>query len=162
MRATRFALTALLGSCLIACAGPARRTDTGIEAVPPAKRIDALALFLGRAREMVGQPYRFGGAKPGGFDCSGLVVYAANAAGISLPRTTHELLHAGVPVQRAGLQPGDLVFMRLKHKELHVGIVIDGGRFIHAPSGGERVRVDSLAAPAYARRYVGARRVIPP
>ena len=50
--------------------------------------------------------------------------------------------------------------MRLAHKELHVGIVVDGERFIHAPSRGGRVRIDSLAAPPYSAGFLGARRVI--
>jgi len=111
------------------------------------------------ATDMLGQPYRFGGAAPGGFDCSGLVVYVASAAGIRVPRTTHEQLQAGVSVRRQHLQPGDLVFMRLAHKELHVGIAIDDERFIHAPSNGGRVRIDSLAAAPYFNGFLGARRI---
>ena len=109
---------------------------------------------------MVGQPYRWGGAEPGGFDCSGLVVYAMRTAGIQLPRTAEQQLHTGVPVERGDLRAGDLVFMTLKHKELHVGIVIDGDRFVHAPSTGHTVRIDSLTVGAYARAFIEARRVI--
>jgi cell wall-associated NlpC family hydrolase len=111
------------------------------------------------ATSMIGRPYRFGGAAPSGFDCSGLVVYAANAAGIRVPRTAREQLRAGNPVSRADLQAGDLVFMRLAHKELHVGIAIGGERFVHAPSVRGHVRIDSLAAPPYARGYLKARRI---
>ncbi len=50
--------------------------------------------------------------------------------------------------------------MHLAHKELHVGIAIDDGRFIHAPSTGGHVRIDSLAAPPYAGGFLGARRII--
>lgn len=109
---------------------------------------------------MIGQPYRFGGAAPGGFDCSGLVVYAAGGAGIHVPRTAHEQLIFGAAISRAELAPGDLVFMHLAHKELHVGIAIDGDRFIHAPSAGGRVRVDSLEAPPYSRGFLSARRIV--
>ena len=111
------------------------------------------------ASSMLGQPYRFGGAAPGGFDCSGLVVYAAAGAGIHVPRTAHEQLSFGQPIARGEVQAGDLIFMHLAHKELHVGIAIDGARFIHAPSTGGHVRIDSLAAPLYARGYLGARRI---
>jgi cell wall-associated NlpC family hydrolase len=58
------------------------------------------------------------------------------------------------------LRAGDLVFMHLKHKELHVGIALDNVRFIHAPSSGGRVRIDSLAAAPYAQGFIDARRVI--
>jgi cell wall-associated NlpC family hydrolase len=116
--------------------------------------------MIDTAASMLGQPYRFGGAAPGGFDCSGLVVYAAAGAGIHVPRTAHEQLGFGRPIARGELQAGDLVFMHLAHKELHVGIAIDGERFIHAPSTGGHVRIDSLAASPYARGYLGARRII--
>jgi cell wall-associated NlpC family hydrolase len=112
------------------------------------------------ATAMLGQPYRFGGAAPGGFDCSGLVSFAAQRAGLDLPRTAQDQLRTGVPVARAELEPGDLVFMRLAHKELHVGIAVGSGRFIHAPATGGRVRIDSLSAPPYAAGFLSARRVI--
>jgi peptidoglycan DL-endopeptidase CwlO len=126
----------------------------------PAPRADPAVAMVGAARAMLGQPYRYGGAAPGGFDCSGLVEFSAASAGVSLPRTAHEQLTAGRPIERAQLKAGDLVFMRLARKELHVGIAIDGDRFIHAPATGGRVRIDSLDAPPYARGFLGARRVV--
>ena len=112
------------------------------------------------ARTMLGQPYKFGGAAPGGFDCSGLVAFSAASVGVRLPRTAHEQLQSGWPVERARVKTGDLVFMRLARKELHVGIAIDGERFIHAPASGGRVRIDSLGAAPYSSGFLGARRVI--
>ena len=109
---------------------------------------------------MLGQPYQWGGAAPGGFDCSGLVVYAAAGTGIHVPRTAQEQLHAGVPVARRDIEAGDLVFMHLKRKELHVGIAVDNESFIHAPATGGHVRMDSLNAPVYARGYLTARRLL--
>ncbi len=109
---------------------------------------------------MIGQPYRFGGAAPGGFDCSGLVVYAAASSGIRLPRTAAEQFRIGLPVARTQLKPGDLVFMHLAGKELHVAIALDNQLFVHAPSSGGQVRVDSLIAPPYAKGFIGARRVV--
>jgi cell wall-associated NlpC family hydrolase len=111
------------------------------------------------ALSMRGQPYRFGGAAPGGFDCSGLVAYAAAGAGIYVPRTAHQQFAIGNPVARGELRAGDLVFMHLKHKELHVGIAIGDERFVHAPSKGGYVRIDSLDAAPYARGFLGARRL---
>jgi cell wall-associated NlpC family hydrolase len=152
------ALAAALSIALAACASaPTASVAPNSSIVTPA---DLRTVMAESALSMLGQPYRFGGAAPGGFDCSGLVVYAANSAGISVPRTAQEQLHAGMPVARAELRTGDLVFMHLAHKELHVGIVIDKQRFIHAPSTGGHVRIDSLAAPPYARGFMGARRII--
>jgi cell wall-associated NlpC family hydrolase len=121
---------------------------------------DPRKVMVDRAVSMLGQPYRWGGAAPGGFDCSGLVAYAAGEAGIRVARTAQEQLAGGMPIARSELQSGDLVFMRLAHKELHVGIAIDNERFIHAPSAGGRVRIDSLAASPYADGFLKARRLV--
>ena len=79
-----------------------------------------------------------------------------------MPRTAAEQLRAGQPVPRTALEAGDLIFMHVKHKELHVGIVIDHNRFVHAPATGRRVRIDSLDAPPYARAFLAARRIVVP
>ena len=141
---------------LAGCATAPRTPSAGFSPVP----LHRQALMVDSAEAMLGQPYRYGGAAPGGFDCSGLVVYAASSAGIRMPRTAEEQLRAGAPIRRSELRAGDLVFMHLAHKELHVGIAIDDARFIHAPSTGSRVRVDSLAAAPYSRGFFAARRVI--
>lgn len=140
------------------CATAPRAPSAG--ASPPPLRPQAQ--MVESAEAMLGQPYRYGGAAPGGFDCSGLVAYAASSAGIRLPRTAQEQLRAGARIRRSDIRAGDLVFMHLAHKELHVGIAIDGVQFIHAPSTGSRVRVDSLAAAPYARGFLTARRLIDP
>ena len=124
--------------------------------------IDHAALFVADATAMLGQPYRYGGAQPGGFDCSGLVAYAAARAGIYVPRTAQEQLRAGVPVRRSELHAGDLVFMHLQSKELHVGIAVDAQRFVHAPASGGHVRIDSLDRLPYSSGFLGARRVVGP
>jgi peptidoglycan DL-endopeptidase CwlO len=166
----RTALAAALSMVLAACAStsikhgnpPDSLGASGVQnssgaARPPA---NPRAVMVDRAKSMIGQPYRWGGAAPGGFDCSGLVVYAANGAGIRVPRTAHEQLRTGMPIARGKVHEGDLVFMHLAHKELHVGIAIDDERFIHAPSAGGHVRIDSLAAPPYARGFLSARRIV--
>ncbi len=142
------------GAAPVASANPPSAADAARPAPDPRE------LVIDSALSMLGQPYRFGGAAPGGFDCSGLVVYAAGGAGIHVPRTAAEQLGFGAGVARADLRRGDLVFMHLAHKELHVGIALDHERFVHAPSTGGRVRIDSLAAPPYSKGYVGARRII--
>jgi cell wall-associated NlpC family hydrolase len=128
--------------------------------IPVPQEPTPVQVMIDSATSMIGQPYRFGGAAPGGFDCSGLVVYAAANAGIRVPRTTVEQLQFGMPVGRAQLQAGDLVFMHLARKELHVAIALDRQLFVHAPSSGGRVRVDSLLAQPYATGFIAARRVV--
>jgi cell wall-associated NlpC family hydrolase len=125
---------------------------------PPAVA-DQAALLVAGATAMLGQPYRYGGAQPGGFDCSGLVAYAAGRAGIYLPRTAQEQLHAGVAVRRSDVRAGDLVFMHLRGKDLHVGVALDAQRFVHAPASGGYVRIDSLDRAPYSTGFSSARRV---
>ncbi len=104
--------------------------------------------MIDTATSMLGQPYRFGGAAPGGFDCSGLVVYAAAGAGdLCAAHGARNSCGFGKPIGRGELQAGDLVFMHLAHKELHVGIAIDGELFVHAPST-RRPRADRFARGA--------------
>ena len=101
-------------------------------------------------------PYRWGGASPSGFDCSGLVMYVYAQLGIALPHYTVAQYQRGVAVSRDRLQPGDLVFF---DGLAHVGIYIGNNQFIHAPHTGDVVRVSSLSESWYASNYDGARRV---
>lgn len=155
---------------LAGCAGtPLRLPVSGHEPAAaataglyPADRASDVAL---QALAHLGVPYRAGGLSPRtGFDCSGLVVYVYRvSAGLALPRNTFDLSRRGEPVEREDLMPGDLVFYNTQRREYsHVGIYLGEGRFIHAPSSGGEVRVESLHAGYWARRYNGARRVIAP
>jgi cell wall-associated NlpC family hydrolase len=160
------AILAGLMSLLAACATTSHETVHPPQIAPaPATEIPAgnaptpTRVMIDSATSMIGQPYRFGGAAPGGFDCSGLVVYAAGSAGIRVPRTAAQQLQFGSPVKRADLQAGDLIFLHLSGKELHVAIALDPQLFVHAPSSGGRVRVDSLLAEPYAQAFIAARRV---
>jgi murein DD-endopeptidase len=158
-------LAGLMALTLGACATTSHQISQRQEIAPPTEseaeqKPSTTQLMIDSATSMIGQPYRFGGAAPGGFDCSGLVVYAAANAGIRVPRTAAEQLRFGSPVKRAELQAGDLVFMHLSSKELHVAIALDRQLFVHAPSSGGRVRVDSLLAQPYAKAFIAARRVV--
>jgi len=107
--------------------------------------------------QYLGTPYVWGGASPGGFDCSGLVVFAYSQLGISLPHYTGALWNVGTPVSSDQLEPGDLVFF---YGLGHVGIYIGGGQFIHAPHTGDVVKISSLSDGGYASSYDGARRIL--
>jgi cell wall-associated NlpC family hydrolase len=98
---------------------------------------------------MIGTPYRYGGSAPGGFDCSGLVVYSFAKAGVTgLPHSAAALEQRVRPIPLAELAPGDLLFFQLDEKKTsHVGIYVGGRAFVHAPSKGkrvERVRFDHV------------------
>jgi len=115
-----------------------------------------------QAAGLIGTRYRFGGSRPEtGFDCSGFTSWVfAEAAGIQLPRTAREqFVQSGPVVARDALQAGDLVFFEQSRRGIdHVGIYVGEGRFVHAPSRGGRVRIDSLSLPHWQRSFEGARR----
>lgn len=164
-RVIRAALIAALSLAMAACATTLRKATAPPNSIAAPEPVvvsvaDPREIMVDSALSMLGQPYRFGGSTPGGFDCSGLVVYAASGAGVRVPRTAVEQLDSGTPVRRGDLRMGDLIFMHLKHKELHVGIALDNTRFIHAPSTGGHVRIDSLGAPPYSKGFIVARRII--
>lgn len=101
-----------------------------------------------------------GGADPKGFDCSGLVHYVFAQHGLPLPRQVAELYGKGHAVDPNDLQPGDLLFFTTTDKGAsHVGILIGGEEFVHAPSAGGNVRVDRLSSGYWGPRFQGARRV---
>lgn len=112
---------------------------------------------LGVARSMIGQPYVFGGEAPGGFDCSGLMVYAFRQAGITLPRTSYAQFGVGVPVSRANVQAGDLVFFNASGPGAsHVGIATSNATAISATTHG--VMEHTIGGPYWGLHYIGARR----
>ena len=113
-----------------------------------------------QALKMIGAPYRYGGASPKGFDCSGLVQYSYRQAGISLPHQTEQQRHLGKRVAPADLRPGDLVFFDQQGKKNgHVAIYIGKGEIVHAPSSGKRVRRDRLDSPYWRKHFSEARRL---
>jgi cell wall-associated NlpC family hydrolase len=61
----------------------------------------------------------------------------------------------GKSVSRGQLKPGDLVFFG--RPVSHVGIYLGGGKMVHAPRSGSRVKVAS-ASNLGNKPYVGARR----
>lgn len=124
----------------------------------PVRDKEALRQEIVRAAiNQVGTPYRFGGASPAeGFDCSGLVRYTHDRVGIPVPRVVADQLNKARSVGSNQARPGDLVFFKLSPSDYHVGILVESDRFIHAPRSGKDVRFDTLDAPYWASRFVGA------
>ena len=95
-----------------------------------------------------------------GFDCSGFVRYVyQQALGSELPGNSRSQFAEGDRVSKDDLRMGDLVFFKTHGKRVsHVGIYLDNGLFIHAPSRGKRVRIDHLDESYWAKRFAGAKR----
>jgi cell wall-associated NlpC family hydrolase len=109
----------------------------------------------------IGTPYAYGGARPEtGFDAPGLVQFAYAQAGVALPRVADDQCHAGAPVARADLLPGDVVcFDDGTGYISHVGLYAGDDRFLHAPHTGAVIDYSPLSDPYYSARFAGARRV---
>lgn len=114
------------------------------------------------ALAQVGKPYKSAGSTPKGFDCSGLVWWSYKQNGISIPRITSDQAKTGSSVKKNALRVGDiLVFKtRITGTGLHTGLYIGNGRFVHSPSSGRKVRVDTTKDTYWKPRLVEARRII--
>jgi len=101
----------------------------------------------------IGSPYSWGASGPSSFDCSGLVMWAFQQAGINLPHSSQALAQGGQSVSMDQMQPGDLV--TYYSDASHVGIYIGDGMMVHASTYGTPVRVAPVDnAPIHnVRRY---------
>ena len=112
------------------------------------------ATVVQAALTQVGSSYVWGGASPGAFDCSGLVMWAFQQAGISLPHSSQAQSEGGQPVALSDLQPGDV--LTFYSDASHSGIYVGDGMVIHSSTYGVPVRVVPMdaAGPIHdARRY---------
>jgi hypothetical protein len=138
---------------------PGRPGDPPVSGLPVGATTDGYALSS-TALSLRGAPYRNGGIDPNGFDCSGFVRYVYQQHGVPMPRAVREQFQVGRTVERDRLEAGDLVFFStVAPGASHVGIMIGGDQFIHAPSERGVVRVENLSAQYWASRYIGAKRV---
>jgi cell wall-associated NlpC family hydrolase len=118
--------------------------------------------LVSNALRLLGTPYKRGGVSASnGFDCSGFVqaIYE-QTIGLMLPRNAAQQAASTQHIDKADLQPGDLVFFNtMRHAFSHVGIYIGDGQFVHSPKPGSQVRVEDMGLTYWKRRFDGARRV---
>ena len=155
---------------IVGCASPSPKpsqpstashsTETSANSNKPFKRSTPLKYSKGHqivsiAESLVGSPYRYGGASPNGFDCSGLVYYTHQQLNITVPRTTKQQAHYRPSKQLRSAQPGDILFFRIYGSRVsHVGIYTGNDQFIHAPKSGKYVSYASLDEPYWRERLV--------
>jgi cell wall-associated NlpC family hydrolase len=138
----------LLSFPTAASASPARSSSRALALAPPAEALREKEPRVVRiAFRYLGTPYRWAGASPSGFDCSGFVMYVYGRVGVRLPHNSAQLWGEGRYVSRRHLQPGDVVFFAGLS---HVGIYIGNGQMVEAPFTGARVRISSAFRPDYA------------
>lgn len=116
------------------------------------------------AYSQVGKRYSLGGASPkNGFDCSGLVWWSYRQHGVKVPRITSDQAKTGKSVSKKGAKPGDIVVFRTSNspRGLHTGLYAGKDAFIHSPSKGRKVCVESLSLPYWKSKLVAIRRVVP-
>ncbi|MFL5733561.1 MAG: C40 family peptidase, partial [Chloroflexia bacterium] len=139
------------------------RSGTSRGASPPvAVRSSSLAnTIVGTAMRYVGYRYRFGGASPSGFDCSGFVKYVVNKSGFGLSRDMGSMIASGTRVSSNSLQPGDLLFFSNTYKRglSHVGIYLGNGKFVHAENESTGVTVSALWSAYWVSHYTTAVRL---
>lgn len=119
-----------------------------ISTLDPAAASGVVAAALSKQ----GAPYGWGHAGPDSFDCSGLMLWAYQQMGMTIPRTSQAQIAGGQPVSIDDLQPGDIV--GYYPGVTHVGMYIGNGQIVHASTYGVPVQVvpvDSMPITAASR-----------
>jgi len=129
---------------------------SSLEAAKSANGVSGRAgIALKYALKQIGDRYVFGAAGMVTWDCSGLTMRAYESAGVSLPHSSAAQSRMGKKVSLSSLKPGDLLFFG--RPVSHVGIYLGGGKMVHAPRSGSRVKVAESGSLG-SKRLVGARR----
>lgn len=137
---------------VVAAVHPVSRIVPAAAAVP-SRGSGAGAIAVKAALTRLGDPYVWAAAGPHAFDCSGLVVWAFEQAGVALPHSSQMLAAGGQAVSPDRMQPGDVI--TYYDDASHVGLYVGGGKIVHASTYGVPVAVGPIDnAPIYnVRRY---------
>lgn len=160
-------ILSLAGGCASrggAVPAPFPRPDRGassLATVSSAPRPPDPYAITSTALQLRGVPFVNGGTTPSGFDCSGFTSYVFKQHGVEIPRLAADQYRVGSDVDPAAIEAGDLLFFTtVAPGASHVALAIGGDEFVHAPSERGQVRVERLSSTYWARRFLGARRVV--
>lgn len=144
---------------LASCGVAGQQRTPATTSRPSAEQNSILSALNQAHEEWQGTPYILGGSGIGGVDCSSFTqIVFDEYFGISLPRNTRQQLQEGSSVRRNHIRPGDLIFFRTGRRLLHVGVAMEGGRFLHA-SVSSGVMISRLDQRYWASRYLATRRI---
>jgi cell wall-associated NlpC family hydrolase len=114
------------------------------------------SMVVDKALEFIGVNYKWGQSNENGFDCSGYIKYVYSQFGYSLPHSSLEQYSISKRLTERKAKPGDLVFFITRGNNIsHVGIYLGENSFIHAPSRGKQVRIDSLEKEYFKKHLAG-------
>ncbi len=107
-----------------------------------------------------GIPYALGGSSYSGVDCSALMqIIFEDYFDKDIPRSTKDQIKYGKKIKRGRVSIGDMVFFKTGKRTLHVGVIVEGDRFLHA-STSSGVMISSLSENYWDKRFIEARRVL--
>jgi cell wall-associated NlpC family hydrolase len=114
---------------------------------PPPASSSKVETAIAFAMAQLGEPYKYGGAGPSSWDCSGLVMRAWQAAGVNLPHYAGAQYAQTKHVSVSKIRRGDLIYWSNggAGSIYHVAIYLGGGKMIQAPRTGRNVEVVSLS-----------------
>lgn len=141
--------------------------ETEIDSVSLPSALGKIDYVVNFAEQFLGTPYRYGGKKPGGFDCSGFIGYVFSQVGVQTPASSSLYKQFGQKVSKSACRPGDIICFngRSIHASVigHVGIIVESNPsdiyFIHA-SVNKGITYDRLSSSYYKPRFVQIRRIL--
>jgi cell wall-associated NlpC family hydrolase len=141
---------------LTGLSGPAL-ADSSHSSSVKVKRVDKSASIISQAKKLKGSPYRYGGATPSGFDCSGYVQYVFKKAGKKIGRTSGAQLGAGKSVKKSNKKPGDILIFMRGGTAYHSAIYAGDGKMWEAQRTGVPVGKHGIWSSGYVvRRPAGS------
>lgn len=123
--------------------------------------------IINYAKKFLGTPYRYAGATPSGFDCSGFINYVMGNFGFELTRSSYGMAEYGKTVKLTDIRPGDLMFFkgssinstRVGHVALVIEVTPDAIKFIHSSTSRGVVIDNFKTSKYYIPRYITTKRL---